>query len=149
MKKQMLKKRTKGFTIVEVMAVLIILGLLSTVVAVSVVGHVKDSRVKTTKLNLKKLHEIVEDFVIRTGRYPNEDLGLEELIEQPSDIPAESWPEGGFLKTTEVPKDAWSNEFIFERFPESGKPFAIVSYGADGEQGGESYDADLYSTDAF
>jgi general secretion pathway protein G len=141
------KKRKGGFTIIEVMAVLIILGLLATVVAVNVVGHVKESRVRTTKLNLKKLHQAVQSFEMQTNRYPDENVGLEELIEQPSDV--DNWPDGGFLETTEVPKDAWGNDFVYELDPPSGKPFVIISYGADGEEGGEGDDADLYSTDAF
>lgn len=146
-KKTMDKKERRGFTIIEVMAVLIILGLLSTVVAVNVVGHVKESRVRSTKLNLKKLHQAVQAFEMSCGRYPAEEYGLEELLEQPTDI--DNWPEGGFLDTTEVPTDAWGNEFIYERYPESGKPFVIISYGADGEQGGEGDDTDLLSTDSF
>ena len=120
------KKQRNGFTIIEIMAVLIILGMLATVVAVNVVGHVKEGQ---------------------TNRYPSEEVGLEELIEQPSDV--DSWPQGGFLETTEIPPDAWGNPFVYELDPESGKPFVIISYGADGEEGGEGDDADLYSTDAF
>ena len=77
----------------------------------------------------------------------SKDVGLEELIEQPSDV--DNWPAGGFLETTEIPKDAWGNDFVYELDPPSGKPFVIISYGADGEEGGEGDDADLYSTDAF
>jgi general secretion pathway protein G len=141
------KKQRSGFTIIEIMAVLIILGMLATVVAINVVGHVKESRVRTTKLNLKKLHQAVVSFEMQTGRYPSEDAGLQELIEQPSDV--DNWPQGGFLETTEIPKDAWGNDFVYELNPESGKPFVIISYGADGQPGGEGDDADLYSTDAF
>ena len=141
------KKQRNGFTIIEIMAVLIILGMLATVVAVNVVGHVKEGRVRTTKLNLKKLHQAVQAFEMQTTRYPSEDVGLEELIEQPSDV--DNWPAGGFLETTEIPKDAWGNDFVYELDPPSGKPFVIISYGADGEEGGEGDDADFYSTDAF
>jgi general secretion pathway protein G len=141
------RKLKRGFTIIEVMAVLIILGLLATVVAVNVVGRVKDARVRTTKLNLKKLHQAVQSFEMQTNRYPSEEVGLIELIEQPSDV--ENWPAGGFLETTELPKDAWGNDFVYQLNPESGKPFVIISYGADGQEGGEGDDADLYSTDAL
>ena len=61
---------------------------------------------------------------------------------------AEGWEPGGYLETTEVPKDSWGNDFIYERFPESGKPFVVISLGADNEEGGEDYDTDLFSTDA-
>jgi general secretion pathway protein G len=95
---------------------------------------------------LKTLHNAVTQFKLDTGQYPSEDGGLNELIEQPTDL--EGWAQGGYLDTTEVPKDAWKHEFIYQLYPESGKPFVIISYGADGKEGGEGYDADLYSTDA-
>lgn len=135
-----------GFTIIEIMAVLIILGLLATVVAVNVVGRIDKAKVVQTKTSLKKLHSAVLAFKLDTGEYPTEEAGLIELVEQPSDV--ENWQPGGYLETTDVPKDGWGREFIYERYPESGKPFRVVSYGADGEEGGEDYDADLSSTDA-
>jgi len=57
------------------------------------------------------------------------------------------WNTGGYLETTSLPKDAWGNDFVYQLSPDSGKPFVIISYGADGEEGGEKLDADLYSTD--
>jgi general secretion pathway protein G len=94
---------------------------------------------------MKALHDAVIQFYMDQGRYP-EDLGLQELLEQPSD--SEYWPDGGYLNETSLPKDGWGQEFIYERYPESGKPFVIISYGADKEQGGEGKNEDLYSTDA-
>ena len=92
------------------------------------------------------LHNAVIQFKLDTGRYPTEEEGLQELIEQPTDVTG--WNTGGYLETTTLPKDAWGHDFIYQLSPESGKPFVIISYGADGEEGGEGYDADLYSTDA-
>jgi general secretion pathway protein G len=142
------KKRyvRKAFTMVELMAVLIILGLLAAVVVRNFVGQTDRARVVTTKANLRLLHMAVTQFKMDTGRFPTEEEGLTVLIEQPSDV--ENWQPGGYLETTEIPKDGWKHDFIYERFPESGKPFVIKSLGADGEEGGEDYDADLYSTDA-
>ncbi len=146
-----MKKRKRnvryGFTMVELMAVLIIIGLLATLVATKVVSKIDQAKVTTTKANLKLLHTAVNQFYMDTSRFPTEDVGLVELIEQPSDIT--KYEPGGYLETTEIPKDGWGNDFIYERFPESGKPFVIKSYGADGEEGGEDYDADLLSTDAY
>jgi general secretion pathway protein G len=59
------------------------------------------------------------------------------------------WPEGGYLDQTDIPTDAWGTEFIYELYPESGKPFHIKSLGRDKTEGGEGYDADLLSTDAM
>jgi general secretion pathway protein G len=142
------KKRytRKAFTMVEIMAVIIILGLLAAVVVRNFVGQTDRARVVTTKASLKLLHTAVMQFQMDTGRFPTEEEGLMALIEQPSDV--KNWQPGGYLETTEIPKDGWKRDFIYERFPESGKPFVIKSLGADGEEGGEDYDADLYSTDA-
>lgn len=146
-----MKKRKRdvraGFTMVELMAVLIILGLLATLVVTKVASKIDQARVTTTKANLKSLHAAVNQFKMDTARFPSEEMGLEELIVQPSDV--ENWEPGGYLETTEIPRDGWGEEFIYERFPESGKPFVIKSFGADKEEGGESYDTDLLSTDAY
>jgi len=135
-----------GFTIIEVMAVIVIIGILAGIVAVNVVGRIDKARVTATRASLKMLHSAVIQFKLDTGRYPTEDAGLLELIEQPTDVTG--WNQGGYLETTEIPKDAWGNDFVYQMYPESGKPFVIISYGADGEEGGEGYDADLHSTDA-
>jgi general secretion pathway protein G len=132
---------------VELVVVIIILGLLATVVARNFVGQVDKTRVKTTIANLKILHGSVLQFKMDTGRYPAEEEGLFALIEEPTDV--SGWEIGGYLQTTDIPKDGWSREFIFQLDPESGKAFVIISYGDDGEPEGECYSADLYSTDAF
>lgn len=142
------KKRTNrtAFTMVEIVAVLIILGLLSAVAMKNFVGQIDKAKVKTTKANLAVLHESVLQFKMDTGRYPTEEEGLYELIEEPTDV--NNWEPGGYLKTTELPLDGWEYEFIFMLNPDSGKAFVIISYGADGEPEGEDYNADIYSTDA-
>jgi len=134
-----------GFTMVELMAVLIILGLLFAMVVGNYVQHTDKARVITTEASLKSLHTLVNQFKMDTGRYPTEEEGLNALIEQPTDVT--SWPAGGYLETTEIPKDGWDRDFIFELNPASGKPFVVKSLGADGQDGGEGYDADLLSTD--
>jgi len=128
---------------VELMAILIIIGLLATVVATKVVSKVEQGRIITTKANLKILSSAVKQFRMDTGRFPSEELGLMELIEQPTDVI--NWEPGGYLDTTELPLDGWNHDFKYELYPESGKEFAIRSFGPDGEEGTED---DLLSTDA-
>ncbi len=150
-----MRKRTKNrtaFTLVEIMAVIIIIGLLAAVAAKNFMGKVEKAKVQTTKANLKVLHEAVLMFKLDTGYYPSEEAGLEDLVIEPTDV--EGWDPAGYLESTEIPLDAWKNEFFYLRNPDSGKPFVIISFGADGEEGGgeeggEANDADLYSTDAF
>jgi general secretion pathway protein G len=131
---------------VELMAVLIILGLLATVVVHSFVNQVDVAKQKTTIANLKLLHSAIVQFHMDTGRWPTETEGLSVLITKPSDVT--NYPPGGYLETTELPKDGWGRDFIFQLYPESGKPFVIKSLGADGQEGGQGLDADLSSTDA-
>jgi len=141
------RKRKKhiryGFTMVELMAILIIIGLLATLVVTKVASKIDQAKLVTTKANLKMLHSAVNQFKMDTGRFPAEDVGLIELIQQPSDV--KIWEQGGYLETTELPKDGWGHDFIYELFPESGKPFVIRSAGPDGQEGTED---DLLSTDA-
>jgi general secretion pathway protein G len=138
--------KRRAFTMIEIMAVIVIIGILAGIVAVSVVGKIDQARVTATKASLKMLHSAVIQFKLDTGRYPTEEAGLQELIEQPTDVTG--WNTGGYLETTTLPKDAWKHDFVYQLSPESGKPFVIISYGANGEEGGEGYDKDLYSTDA-
>ncbi len=133
----------KGFTMVELMAVLIILGLLATLVGTKVLKQIEKAKFATTKANLKTLHTAVMHFYMDTQRFPTEEEGLLVLVESTGDI--EGYDPDGYLEETEIPKDGWKNEFIYEAFPESGKQFAIRSCGPDGEEGTED---DLLSTDA-
>jgi len=133
----------KGFTMVELMAVLIILGLLATLVGTRVLKQIEKAKFATTKANLRTLHTAVMQFKMDTGDFPTEEEGLEILVESMGDI--EGYDPEGYLEQTEIPKDGWKNEFIYEPFPEDGGSFAIRSCGPDGEEGTED---DLLSTDA-
>ena len=133
-----------GFTMVELMAMLIIIGLLATLVVTKVATKIDQARITTTKANLKILHSAVNQFKMDTGRFLTEELGLLELIEMPNDVII--WEPGGYLETTGLPLDGWGNEYKYELYPESGKQFVIRSFGPDGEEGTED---DLLSTDAY
>jgi general secretion pathway protein G len=135
-----------GFTMVELMAMLIIIGLLATLVVTKVASQIDKGRVVTTQANLKALHDAVNQFRMDTGRFPTEEEGLDALVVQPTDVVG--WQPGGYLETTEIPTDGWGHEFYYQRYPESGKEFVIKSFGADGEEGGDGYNTDMLSTDA-
>jgi len=133
----------KGFTMVELMAVLIIIGLLATLVGTKVLKQIEKAKFATTKANLKTLHTAVMQFCMDTQRFPTEEEGLLILVESMGEI--EGYDPDGYLEQTDIPKDGWKNEFIYDPFPESGKSFEIRSCGPDGEEGTED---DLLSTDA-
>jgi general secretion pathway protein G len=105
----------------------------------------QEVRVMTTKANLRILHSAVLQFKMDTGRFPTKEEGFMALIEQPADVKG-TWEPGGYLNNKKIPKDGWGNDFIYELYPESGKPFVIISLGADGEEGGVRHEEDLFST---
>lgn len=144
--KKFVRNGKKGFTLVELMAVMLIIALLAGIAVKNFMGATEKANVTATKATLKTLHEAVNMFKLDTGRYPSEEMGLVELIEMPTDV--EGWAQGGYLESTDIPRDAWKNDFVYMLNPESGKPFVIISYGADGKEGGEGLDYDLYSTDS-
>lgn len=131
---------------VEIIAVLVIVGLLSGVAAKAFMGQIEKAKVDTTKASLKVLSSAVMTFQMNTGRLPEAEEGLNALVEEPADV--SGWNPEGYLMTDEVPLDGWKHEFEYRLDTESGKGFVVLSYGKDGEEGGEGYDADLYSTDA-
>lgn len=146
MHKEKRTNRKNGFSMIELMAVLVIMGLLMTVAMGKFIGQIDKAKVKTTKANLILLRNAIINYRMDTGQYPEEDPGLYTLVEQPADV--DDWQPGGYLESTDIPLDGWKNDFIYIRDAEEGQPFVIISFGADGEEGGEGYDTDLYSTDA-
>ena len=109
--------------------------------------NVNRARITTTKVNLRLLHSAVIQFKMDIGRFPTEQEGLMALIKKPPGVT--NYESGGYLDSTQLPKDAWGRDFVYQLWPESGKPFVIISYGADGEEGGQGDNADLRSTDAY
>lgn len=146
MRKGKRSNKRSGFSMIELMAVLVIMGLLMTVAMGKFIGQIDKAKVKTTKANLVLLRNAIINYRMDTGSYPEEDPGLYALVDQPPD--EEDWQPGGYLESTDIPLDGWKNDFLFVRDPEPDQPFVIISFGADGEEGGEGYDTDLYSTDA-
>ncbi|MHC4476769.1 MAG: type II secretion system protein GspG [Planctomycetota bacterium] len=104
-------------------------------------------RVANTKARLEKLHMAVIQFKLDTGRFPTEEEGLVALIEAPSDVT--NYASGGYLHGGAGLKDGWGNDFDYRLYPDSREHFVIISYGADGMEGGKGYDADLGSRRLF
>jgi general secretion pathway protein G len=131
--------RDAGFTLVELLVVLAIIGLIAALVAPQVLRYLGSARVETTQAQLKNIGSALELYYLDSGKYPSSDIGLTSLVAAPRD--GSIW-NGPYLKSEAALKDAWGNGFVYER---TGEPPAIVvkSLGRDGKSGGQGLDADL------
>jgi general secretion pathway protein G len=132
------KRSERGFTLVEMMVVIVIIGILATVVIVNISGKADAAKVKATEAIIKQLGGQMEMFKLDHNRYPE---NLNDLYRQPSYVDPKKWPAGGYL--LDPPRDGWDQEFIL-RFPgPDSSPFDIISYGEDKREGGEGNAADI------
>jgi len=131
-----------GFTLIEIMAVVLIIGLLSTLVGIAIFPQIDKSRVNAARAQLKMLDAALETFRMDSARFPTTDQGLEALIMEPAD--ARNYQSGGYLRERRLPDDPWGNPYLYES-PGQNNPHAydIWSWGADGEAGGSGVDADI------
>jgi general secretion pathway protein G len=128
--------RDRGaFTLVEIMVVIAIIGLMAAVVVPSVMHRMAEARVKTTQLQIRELENGIDMYKLDNAVYPDQ---LGSLVQRPAN--AKKWPTGGYMK--ELPLDGWGNEFVYVH-PGNYGPYDLVSYGADGMEGGEGEDADI------
>lgn len=133
------KFHRSGFTLIEVLVVLVILGLLAGVVGPKVVSYLGRGKSDTAKLQIEQLAAAMELYLLDVGRYPNADEGINALLENISN--AKNW-RGPYLRKDEVPLDPWGNEFHYEPPGESGN-IQLYSLGADNAEGGEGDNADI------
>ncbi|MBI3584431.1 MAG: type II secretion system major pseudopilin GspG [Nitrospinae bacterium] len=138
-------KNDKGFTLIELMVVVLILGILAAIIAPKIIGRTDDARVTEAKVQIKNLETALKLYKLDTGTYPTTEQGLDALIEKPtSGVIPKKWREGGYLEVKKIPLDPWSNTYIYIS-PGLHGDYDIVSYGADGVRGGEGFDKDIES----
>lgn len=130
----------KGFTLLELLIVLIIIGLLAALVGPKLINKVGESKQKTSKVQIEMLSAALDTYRLDTGRYPDEEQGLDALINAGE---TKNW-KGPYLKKKFVPKDPWGNDYIYKYDAET-KELEIISYGADVAEGGTGDDADITS----
>jgi general secretion pathway protein G len=137
------KNREDGFTLIELMVVIVIIGLLAGIILPRFMGQADKARVDTTKTQMVGLETALKMYKLDNGNYPTTEQGLKALVELPTvgNLP-KNWRKGGYLEKGKVPKDPWKNEFIYI-CPGSHGDFDISSLGADGEAGGEDFDKDI------
>lgn len=128
---------SRGFTLVEMIVVIAIIGILATIVVVRYSGQTDQAKVAAAKSQLAQIESAVISFNAHVGRLPR---SLTELVEKPAGV--SNWQEGGYLKGKSVPKDPWGNEYLLKV---AGRRFEVISLGGDGKEGGMDVDGDLSS----
>ncbi len=134
------RKGGHGFSLIELLIVMIILGLLASLVGPRLFRHVDDARVSTARAQIELLGTALDSYRLDVGRYPTTEQGLEALRSQPSGV--RNW-NGPYLPRP-IPKDPWGNEYVYKSPGDHGD-YDLLSYGADGQPGGEGDDAEIRS----
>lgn len=136
------RSRNRGFTLIEIMVVVVIISVLIGLVAPNILGRVDEARVTAAKADIATMSQALDMYRIDNGSYPSTEQGLDALVQKPSGSPEpRKWNPSGYMKKKEIPKDPWGNDYQYIRYPDG--RFDLMSYGADGREGGDEYDADL------
>lgn len=132
-----------GFTLIEIMVVIVILGILAAIIAPRLIGRTDDARVVEAKIQIRNFETALKLFKMDNGFYPSTEQGLEALISEPTigHIP-KNYRKGGYLEKKKISPDSWGNPYVYIS-PGVNGDYDIISYGADGQPGGEGYDADI------
>lgn len=136
------KKSHQGFTLIEILVVLVIIGMLAGLVGPKLFTKVDASKVQTAQTQVKMLKGTLEALRLDIGRFPTEAEGLAILNTPPADEKLKTRWRGPYLDE-QLPQDPWGNPYQYSLPGASGQPFALYSLGADGKRGGENFDADV------
>ena len=132
-----------GFTLIELLVVIVILGILVGIVGVRIMGEPEKAKRTKAQVQIANLETALKLYKLDNGYYPTTEQGLQALVEPPAvgQLP-KAWREGGYLEKGKVPKDPWGNEYVYLS-PGIHGDCDLISYGAEGEPGGEGNDADI------
>jgi general secretion pathway protein G len=135
----------RGFSLIELMVVIVILGILAMYIAPKLMGRTDDARIKMARVQIEGLETALKLYKLDNAVYPSTEQSLQALVEEPQsgDIP-KNWRKGGYLEKGTVPKDPWGNEYIYLS-PGVHGDYDIVCYGGDGVPGGEDANKDINS----
>lgn len=139
-------RNLKGFSLIELMVVIVILGLLATFLLPKIIDRPDEARITKAKSDIKAIESALKLYKLDNGFYPTTEQGLSALITQPTIEPIpKNWKRGGYLDTNSIPKDPWGNNYIYRSPGEEERDYEIISLGADGKEGGEGINADIKS----
>jgi general secretion pathway protein G len=139
-------KKQQGFTLIEIMVVVVILGILGALVVPNILGRTGEARATAAKSDIQSISNALDLYKLDNHSYPSTDQGLEALVTQPSGYPeAKNWNPDGYLKR--LPQDPWGNDYQYVS-PGSNGAFDLYSLGADSREGGEGDAADVTNWDA-
>lgn len=139
------RSRQRGFTLVEIMVVVVIIGILGALVVPKLLGRTGESRVTAARTDIKTLKSALQLYKLDNQRYPTTEQGLQALVQKPTSGPAANgWKDGGYIER--LPKDPWGNAYQYLQ-PGLHGDIDIFSLGADGQPGGTGEDADVGSWD--
>lgn len=134
----------KGFTLIELMVVIVILGILAGLVLPRFMGRTEEAKRTKAKLQIENLEGALKLYKLDVGAYPTTDQNLEALVQKPTTgIIPKNWREGGYLEKGKVPVDPWGRPYVYICPGIKNKDFDLKSLGADGEEGGEGENADI------
>jgi general secretion pathway protein G len=135
------RRRARGFTLIEIMVVVLIIGLLAAVIVPTVISKVDDARVAKAKQDVQSLEAALAMYYLDNSKYPTSEQGLRALVQQPTDPSIKHWKPGGYLER--VSKDPWGNDYQYVLPGTHGKQYDLYSLGADSQPGGDGINADI------
>jgi general secretion pathway protein G len=134
-------RRTRGFTLIEIMVVVIIIGLLAAIIVPNLMSNVDKANVAKAKQDIRALEAALSMYYLDNSKYPTSEQGLAALTQQPTDPSIKHWRPGGYLDR--ISKDPWGNPYLYTFPGTHGKQYDLFTLGADGQPGGEGLNADI------
>jgi general secretion pathway protein G len=136
-----MRNRQRGFTLIEIMVVVVILSVLGALVVPQIIDKVDVAKVKRAQSDIRAIQTALDLYRLDNFKYPTTEQGLQALVKQPADPTITNYAASGYLKS--LPKDPWGNIYQYVSPGTDGRDYDIITYGRDGKPGGEGYDADI------